>query len=338
ASSEYEVSLLSVSSILENIDNEKYNIIKIGITKQGTILYYTGDISDIKSGEWCKLQDKCTPCDISTSSAFKGITTAKENIAIDVIFPVLHGKNGEDGTMQGLLTIAGIPFVGCDTVSSAICMDKEYTHIILNGVVPMAKYVSTTEYNFTKNSADIINRCEQELLYPMFVKPANAGSSVGVSKASNRADLIAAIRIAFTHDKKIVIEEMLTGREVECAVLGNNDPRASIPGDIEPCNEWYDYNAKYIANKSNCNIPAKISPEQISLVQRYAVDAFVKLGCSGLSRVDFFVNDNSVTLNEINTIPGFTAISMYPKMWSETGLPYEKLIDKLIMLALGKEE
>lgn len=341
ASSEYEVSLLSANSILENINTEKYNVTTIGITKQGEMLYYNGNYADVKQGAWCEQLDKCTPCQISTSSSFRGILVYENDgsvrqIPLDVVFPVLHGKNGEDGTMQGLLTIAGIPYVGCDTTSSAVCMDKEFTHIILGKSIPMAKYVCTTHHNFQTNSQTVIDSCESELLYPMFVKPANAGSSVGVTKASNRAELIVAIRIAFTHDKKIIIEQMLNGREVECAVLGNDAPKAAIPGDIEPCNDWYDYDAKYLANKSISNIPAKISPQQILEVQNMATKAFTSLGCTGLSRVDFFVNDNQVILNEINTIPGFTSISMYAKMWAASGIPFPELVDELITLALDR--
>lgn len=338
-SSEYEVSLLSAVSVLNNINASRYNIIKIGITKQGRMYYYTGDTASIADGSWCETQKEIIPCQISISGdpKEKGLVLLQDSISyiqIDVVFPVLHGRNGEDGTLQGLLTIAGIPFVGCDTVSSGVCMDKELTHLILKDIVPMAEYVAVKQSNFANQREAIVLECEQKLLYPMFVKPANAGSSVGITKAHDRQELYNAIEVAFTHDKKVIIEQMLVGREVECAVLGNDSPVVATPGDIEPCNEWYDYDAKYLANKTNTNIPAKITDEQTKQVQELAVRAFTRLGCSGFARVDFFVGEESIYLNEINTIPGFTSISMYPKLWSYSGLSYPDLIDRLIELAL----
>lgn len=341
-SSEYEVSLLSAASILRNIPEDQYHILKIGITKEGRWLWYEGPIDDIEGGRWIHHPQNCSAV-ISPDPFHKGVLKLNENsaelIPVDCIFPVLHGKNGEDGTIQGLFELAGIPYVGCDLISSANCMDKQITHTLLD-----AAGIRTAKWRVLRKSErdqfeNFIPEIEEALKYPIFVKPANAGSSVGISKAHDREELLKAVDLAFQHDQKAILEETIVGAEVECAVLGNSYPRATAPGQITPCNEFYDYNAKYISGSSKLDIPANISALATDLVKATAIKAYQVLGCSGLSRVDFFVmEDGSVILNEINTLPGFTSISMYPKLWEAEGIPYDKLIDQLIRLALERKD
>lgn len=340
-SSEYEISLLSASSVLNNIDKSKFEVYKIGIAKDGAMFLYDGGIEKIKADSWQGAD--CKPCVISTDRARRGIIVLEEDgkssvLPLDVIFPVLHGKNGEDGTMQGLLTIAGIPFVGCDVLSSAACMDKDVTHALLDSAgVPVSKWLAITNSFFEKTSEQFIDSVETILGYPCFVKPANAGSSVGISKASNKEELIEAIKRAFVHDKKIIVEEMLTGLELECAVLGNDEPIASSIGEIEPCNEFYDYEAKYLANKSKTYIPARIEKRDSDALKAAALKAYRVMGCSGLSRVDFFLSKSGrVTLNEINTIPGFTDISMYASLFINDGVSYGELVTRLLEYAIRR--
>lgn len=340
ASSEHEVSLMSATSVLENIDVVRYDIHKIGITKKGQMFYYTGDINKISSGQW--ENEKCTPCVISPDQTHHGLILlngTNDIIRLDAVFPVLHGKNGEDGTIQGLFTLAGIPYVGCDTLSSAACMDKGVTHTILDSNnITTAKWVGILEYSYLENKDKFINDVKEKLGFPCFVKPANAGSSVGITKAVDEKTLIRAMEIAFLNDKKVIVEEMLYGLEIECAVLGNENPVASVLGEIEPCNEFYDYDAKYLANKTKTYIPARIDEKYSEEIRTIAIKAFKAMGCEGFSRVDFFLTkDNKVVLNEINTIPGFTSISMYPQLFINSGIPYKDLITKLIELAIKRK-
>lgn len=341
ASSEYDVSLMSASSILENIDYDRYDIYKIGITKGGKMFYYTGEVSKILSNEW--QSSDCTPCVISPDRSHHGIillnNLENEVIRLDAVFPVLHGKNGEDGTIQGLFAVAGIPFVGCDTLASAACMDKTVTHTLLdNAGIHTARWLGVLEHDYRRKSDEFLAAVESELGFPCFVKPANAGSSVGITKAVNMQSLKEGMELAFQNDKKVIVEEMLYGLEIECAVLGNDDPVASVLGEIEPCNEFYDYDAKYLANKTVTYIPARIEEKYSDEIRATAVKAFKAMGCTGLSRVDFFLTrENKVILNEINTIPGFTKISMYPQLFINSGLPYKDLISKLVDLALERD-
>ena len=281
---------------------------------------------------------------ISHDTQDKGIIVFKENktelIKIDVIFPVLHGKNGEDGKLQGLMHLSGIPFVGCDTLSSAVCMDKAVTHTLLSAAnIEQAKYLWFFSYRY-KEAADKINqKIAARLDFPVFVKPANAGSSVGVSKVEKADDLEKAILKAAKEDKKIIVEEGIKGREVECAVIGNEGgAEASGVGEIEASAEFYDYDDKYINGTSKVVIPADIDDEVTEKIRKEAVRAYRHLGCAGLARVDFFVkDDNTVVLNEVNTMPGFTDISMYTKLWNAMGMTYGEVIDKLIDLAVPKD-
>ncbi|HHX18086.1 MAG TPA: D-alanine--D-alanine ligase, partial [Clostridium sp.] len=260
---------------------------------------------------------------------------------IDVVFPVLHGCNGEDGTIQGFLELMGIPYVGCGVLSSAVGMDKVYAKIIFEKAgIPQADYLYFTRKEIAKEALIIAQKVEDKFSYPVFIKPSNAGSSVGVSKAGDRDELLKALDYAAKHDRKVMVEEFIDGREVECAVLGNDEPMASTVGEIVPNNDFYDYKAKYIDNKSKILIPADLPDDVIEQIREYAVRAFKALDCSGLSRVDFFVHRETmkVLINEINTLPGFTDISMYPILWKEAGISYGELIEKLIDLAIERFE
>lgn len=339
ASSEHEVSLVSAYSVLTNIPKDKYDVMCIGITKKGHWLYYPGEYEDIPTGEWEKNPD-CATAVISPDSMTKGvIVLGKDDSAfvrkVDVVFPVLHGMNGEDGTVQGLCALAGLPCVGCDMTSSASCMDKTITHRILDSVGIRTAPYCALQRDFLDDPEGGCDEVERKLGgYPMFVKPATAGSSVGVSRAADREALRNGIKIAFAHSEKVVVEKEIIGKEVECAVLGNGtDLIASIPGQITPAEEFYDYDAKYKLGTSVLDIPAKITPGQTEQLRETAKRAYHALGCSGFSRVDFFVCDDGIILNEINTIPGFTPISMYPKLMDNMGISYPELLDRLITLA-----
>ncbi|MGN0696740.1 MAG: D-alanine--D-alanine ligase family protein [Oscillospiraceae bacterium] len=339
-SSEHDISLISATNVIQNLSPEKYEIIPVGITKKGRWLYYPGEVVNIASGKWDSHPD-CVPCAILPDSMYKGIVKIEgdeiSTVKVDAVFPVLHGKNGEDGTIQGLLDMSQIPYVGCGCLASACCMDKSFTHMILdkNGI-RTAKYRVISQSDIS--SADrICAEIASELGFPIFVKPARSGSSMGVNKASDIDDLINAVKLAFAHDNKVICEEFIDGRELECAVLGSDSPFASQVGEILPCNDFYDYDAKYIMGTSGLDIPANIPEEASREIRETAVKAFRALNCSGLSRVDFFLKkDGTVILNEINTMPGFTPISMYPKLMENMGISYSELLDRLISLALEK--
>ncbi len=339
-SSEHEISLISATNIIQNLDKEKYSIMPIGITKKGRWLYYPGDLINLSSGEWEKNPD-CVPCGILPDTLYKGIAKIDGDnidfVKVDVVFPALHGKFGEDGTLQGLLDMAQIPYVGCGCAASACCMDKSFTHMILdqNGI-KTAKYRVIHDFELGKTDK-ICSEIGEALGYPVFVKPCSGGSSVGVNKAGDAEELKDAVKLAFSHDNKVICEEFIKGREIECAVLGKDNPFASRPGEIISCNDFYDYDAKYILGTSGLSIPADISEESAKEIRETAVKAFLALNCSGLSRVDFFLKDDgTVILNEINTLPGFTQISMYPKLMNDMGISYSELLDRLISLAMDK--
>ena len=340
-SSEHDVSLSSASSVIKNIPEEKYDIVKMGITKDGRCYIYNGSPDMLPEGKWLEDKENLEPAVISCDRSHHGIIRLSDGAEIekiDVVFPVLHGKNGEDGTMQGLLEISGIPYVGCNTVASAICMDKAATNAMADFYgIPQAKWTSFEKYAYSANKSALLASAAEKLGFPIFVKPANAGSSVGISKAKNLEELEAACEKALEHDTKVVLEEGIIGVEVECAVMGNNEPVASVVGEVVPCNEFYDYDAKYLANESELHIPARLSDDMLKKVQAEAVRAYRALGCEGFTRVDFFVcEDGSIKLNEPNTIPGFTSISMYPKLFAASGVPYAELLDKLLTLATEK--
>lgn len=342
-SSEHDVSTVSARSVIENTPADKYNIIKLGITKSGQWFKYDGDTQNLPEDKWLKDTENLTKAIISPDRSDHGILVFGKNgiekIRIDVCFPVLHGKNGEDGTIQGFLQVAGIPFVGCDMLASANCMDKVMTNTLADAAgIAQAKWMGLNQYDYNKNSEMYIEKAAEYLGFPIFVKPANAGSSVGVSKAKDKTGLAEAIAVAFKEDKKLVLEEGITGMEVECAVLGNDEPIASICGEIEPANDFYDYEAKYVNPASLLHIPARLTEDKMNEVREIAKKTYKALGCTGLARVDFFVreSDGQVMLNEPNTIPGFTSISMYPKLFKATGIPYSELIDRLLTFAMEK--
>lgn len=341
-SSEYEVSLQSAYSVISNIPSNRYTVTLMGITKDGKWLLYEGNIDEIPTGKW--LCSACTSAMISTDYGDKNVVVFRdsgiEKIHIDVCFPVLHGKNGEDGTVQGLLELAGIPYVGCRTLASAMSMDKAVTNMTADyAQIPQAKWLGVTAFDYYADKDAFVSACVEKLGLPVFIKPANAGSSVGISKAKTKEDIYAAMDIAFREDSKVVAEENIDGREIECAVLGNSQPVASILGEIKPASEFYDYEAKYVNNDSVLCIPADLPQATADEIRTYAIRAYTALGCTGLSRVDFFVkkSDGKVFFNEINTLPGFTPISMYPKMFEASSIPYAELIDRLINLALEEK-
>ena len=343
-SPEHEVSLRSAESVLNNMDPEKYNIFPVGITKNGDWIMFGGtDYSLLPSGEWLDHPDNrraaISPVRGQGLLSFEGDCVVRERI--DVVFPVLHGENGEDGAMQGLLQLAGIPYVGPGVSASAVSMDKTLTKLVADQAgVTQAQWFLVRNSELDLRMDWIMNQIEEQFAYPVFVKPAGTGSSVGVSKAGDRETLRSALLKAGTYDEKILVEEFIEGREVEVAVMGNQSPMASICGEIDSGAEFYDYDAKYITDTSVAYIPARIPEDVAETVRDAAVKIYSAIGCRGLSRVDFFVTyeDNRVVFNEINTIPGFTSISMYPKLFAASGIPYGQLIDELLQMALEEAE
>ncbi len=339
-SSEYDVSCVSAANVAENLDKEIYEPVLVGITKDGKWWIFNGTTDDMRNHIWQEKRALLTPAVLSPCKAHHGLIALDgangkfEIIHIDVVFPVLHGKNGEDGTMQGLLELAGIPYVGCNTYSSAVSMDKAATKIICdNAGIPVVPFC----YGTKNDDIDVLIGKAEEFGYPVFVKPANAGSSVGITKAKNREELVSGIKLAFEHDKKLLIEPNTVGREIEVAVCGNDKPFASVCGEIVPNSDFYDYETKYVSDAADCIAPAPLDEEMSEHIRDLAVGVYKALGCSGLSRVDFFLTENGPFLNEINTIPGFTPISMYPKMMDCMGISYSALITKLLNLAEGVE-
>lgn len=339
-SPEHAVSLRSAESVLNHMDTEKYNIYPVGITKEGKWIYFAGtDYTHLAADTW---QSQINNCPAAISPArnqglllfrTEGITEVK----LDVVFPVLHGENGEDGAVQGLMQLAGIPCVGPDVAASAVAMDKTLTKLVMDHAeIPQAKWFLVRGKNLDSRIEQISDAIEMQFSYPVFVKPAGTGSSVGVSKAANREALRTALLEAAKYDDKILVEEFICGREIEVAVMGNESPVASVCGEIDSGAEFYDYDAKYVTDTSVAYIPARISQETEEAVRDYAVKAYKALNCRGLSRVDFFVTyaDDSIVFNEINTLPGFTSISMYPKLFAASGIAYKELIDELLRLAM----
>ncbi|MGA2202275.1 MAG: D-alanine--D-alanine ligase family protein [Terriglobales bacterium] len=378
-SGEHEVSLLSAASVLNAIDKTKYEVVPIGITKDGRWLtaehaerllkgnagegaratqtsLRAGDpeatpgAAVLATGESVVVPPEPARHDAALApfqtdaSALR--RAADRAINVDVIFPVLHGTFGEDGTIQGLLELADIAYVGAGVLGSAAGMDKDIMKSLFRTAgLPIVKHVTVLRSQFEREPKKVQKLVESKLKYPVFVKPANLGSSVGITKAHDPKELGPAIAEAAKFDRKIVIEEGVGGkkhraREIECAVLGNDDPKASIAGEIIPCKEFYDYDAKYLIEGSEGIIPAKITKAEMKTVERLAVAAFQAVDCTGLARVDFLMEPKSrkIFVNEINTMPGFTAISMYPKLWAATGVSYPELIDRLIQLGIERHE
>ena len=338
-SPEHDVSLRSAESVLNNMDTEKYNVFPVGIAKDGDwILYGSTDYSKLPTGQWLNCPENrraaISPIRGQGLLIFEGDNVIRE--MIEIVFPVLHGENGEDGSVQGLLQLAGIPFVGPHVAASAVSMDKTLTKLVAdNAGVKQAAWQLVRASEVRSRMEQIVNRLEGKFAYPMFVKPAGTGSSVGVSKAPDREGLIRALTHAAQFDTKILVEEFIHGREVEVAVMGNESPVASVCGEIDSGADFYDYDAKYVTDTSVAYIPARIPEDVEEFVREEAVKIYSAIGCQGLSRVDFFVTyeDNRVVFNEINTLPGFTSISMYPKLFAASGIPYGQIIDNLLKLA-----
>lgn len=336
-SSEHEISCMSASNIIQCIDAQRYNIILVGITKEGHWVE-AADLNAVQDGSW---RQSKTSIVLSPDATRKGLYRMSEDekvqfVHLDVIFPVLHGLYGEDGTVQGLFKLAGIPFVGCGLFASAAGMDKLYTKIIVDTLgIRQAKYVPVYKEELSKMD-EVVARVESALEYPVFVKPSRAGSSKGVNKAANREQLKNALIEAADNDRKILVEETIIGREVECAVLGNLDVKASGVGEILSADEFYDFDAKYYNSESKTLVDPPMPENMREQIREDAVKIFMALDGRGLSRVDFFLTESGVVFNEINTLPGFTAISMYPMLWEAQGIPKKELVQKLIDLAFER--
>jgi len=351
-SGEHEVSLASATSVMANLDREKYEVVPIGITKEGGWLLGT-EPARLMAAEQHINHTENTETETTTAVTLTGDPRMRrliplesgeqlqDNGALDVIFPVLHGTYGEDGTLQGLLDMADVPYVGCGVLGSALGMDKEKMKMVFQAVgLPSVDYLVYRRNEWERSPTTIMDAIAQRLGYPCFVKPVNLGSSVGINKAHDRAELEHAINVAAEYDRKIIIDRGINCRELECAVLGNDEPLASVVGEVIASNEFYDYHAKYLDNKSQVIIPADIPQATAEEVRRQAVTAFLALDLSGLARVDFFLEKESgqVYINEVNTMPGFTQISMYPKLWEASGLTYAQLLDRLVELAIERHQ
>jgi D-alanine-D-alanine ligase len=334
-SGEHEVSLASAASVIRGLDPDKYEILPIGITKEGHWLIGSGAQKMLP--EVLRTGQRVTLSADPTDAALVRLDGSGGGQRIDVVFPVMHGTFGEDGTIQGLLDLAGLPFVGAGVLGSALAMDKDVAKKLLQAAkLPVVPWVSIRRDEWERNENIITHQIEKEFPYPLFVKPATLGSSVGMTKVHSRQELAAALNLASEFAMKILVERAVNAREIEVSVLGNRDPQASVPGEIVPHREFYDYAAKYLEEGTKLLIPADLKPAQVKKFQHLAVLAFRALELSGMARVDFFLGKEGgkTYLNEVNTIPGFTSISMYPKLWEASGIPFPQLIDKLIELAL----
>ena len=342
-SGEHEVSVASARSVMESLDATKYEIVPIGITREGRWLA-GADPRQLAAGAVDEAVQGTTAVAITGDPTRRGLVAAAPSStpppALDVVLPILHGPYGEDGTLQGLLEMAGVPYAGCGVLGAALGMDKEKAKQVLLAVgLPVVPWIAVRRRDHERDAEAACAVIEERFPYPVFVKPANLGSSVGVGKAHDRPELRRALAVALQYDRKAVVEPAINVRELECGVLGNDDPQASVVGEVVPSNEFYDYRAKYVDNASRLYIPAELTSEQTEEVRRVAVAAFRALELSGLARVDCFLDRESGALyvNEVNTMPGFTAISMYPKLWEASGVPYPQLLDRVIELALERQ-
>jgi len=334
-SGEHEVSLASAASIIRGLDPQKYEAVPIGITKEGHWLI--GEGAQKMLPEVLRTGQRVVMSADPTESALMPIDGSARGQKLDVVFPVIHGTFGEDGTMQGLLELAGLPFVGAGVLGSAIGMDKDIAKKLMQVAgIAVVPWIAVQRADWERQPKEIRRAIEKKFKYPVFVKPATLGSSVGMTKVHSRAELGPALDLAAEFAMKIMVERAVIAREIEVSVLGNHDPRASIPGEIVPHREFYDYAAKYLEEGTQLLIPAKLKKSEVKKVQAMAVTAFRALELSGMARVDFFIEKRGgkIFLNEVNTIPGFTSISMYPKLWEANGIPFRDLISKLIDLAL----
>jgi D-alanine-D-alanine ligase len=334
-SGEHEVSLASAASVIRGLDPDKYEAVPIGISKEGHWLIGAGASKLLP--DVLRTGQRVTMTADPSDAALIPVDRSGVGHRLDVVFPVMHGTFGEDGTIQGLLDLAGLPFVGAGVLGSAIGMDKDVAKRLLQGAkIPVVPWITVHRHEWERDPQPIQQAIEEKFKYPVFVKPATLGSSVGMSKVHSRAELAPALSLAAEFAMKILVECAVVAREIEVSVLGNHDPQASVPGEIVPHREFYDYAAKYLEEGTQLLIPAVLKPAQVKQIQKYAVAAFRSLELSGMARVDFFLEKKGgkIFLNEVNTIPGFTSISMYPKLWEASGIPFRELIDKLIELAL----
>src|SRR6267142_87906 len=334
-SGEHEVSLASAASVIRGLDPDKYEAVPIGISKEGHWLI--GGAAQKMLPDVLKAGQRVVMAADSTDAAIIPLDRSGGGQRIDVVFPVMHGTFGEDGTIQGLLDLAGLPFVGAGVLGSAIGMDKDVSKRLLQAAkIPVVPWITVYRADWERDPKVVQKEIEKKFKYPVFVKPAALGSSVGMTKVHSRAELAPALNLASEFAMKILVEKSVNAREIEVSVLGNHDPKASVPGEIVPHREFYDYTAKYLEEGTKLLIPAKLKTAQQKKFQKLAVDAFRALELSGMARVDFFLEKKGgkIYLNEVNTIPGFTSISMYPKLWEASGIPFRELIDKLIELAL----
>jgi D-alanine-D-alanine ligase len=355
-SGEHEVSLTSAAAVMKALDPTKYELVPVGITREGRWRVGPKAFGLLKEAagndpgeptaslqlvleEGKAVTPSVDPTGPKLLPLAKSAASPDARPQVDVIFPVLHGTFGEDGTIQGLLELADLPYVGAGVLASSTGMDKDVMkRLFRDAGLPVVPWELVLRGDWENDSAAVRRRIEKRLRYPFFVKPANLGSSVGITKVHEAGELAAGMALAAQYDRKILVEKAVDAREIECAVLGNDNPEASLPGEIIPVNEFYDYEAKYIKEGSELLIPARLSPRQVKRVQELAVRAFKAIDCAGMGRVDFLLDRKSgrIFVMEINTIPGFTPISMYPKLWEASGLPYSKLLDRLIELALER--
>lgn len=328
-SAEHEVSLVSATSIYNNLDTKKFEITSIYINRMGNWRVVESPLlspSNLKKGRFFSF----LPWEKKTFH---------EKVNADIYFPVLHGPYGEDGTIQGFFEMAGVPYAGASVLGSAVAMDKAISKAILEmKKLPVVKHLILLEEEWKKAKDRVLSKIKKEFPVPLFVKPANLGSSVGITKVKKHSQISTAIRTAFLYDRKILVEEGITGRELECSVLGNENPKASLPGELIPFREFYDYRDKYIEGKTTFQMPAKLPSSIVKKIQQLSVEAYKAIDCSGMARVDFFLENetNKIYISELNTIPGFTEISMYPKLWEVSGLPYPRLLEKLIQLGFER--
>ncbi len=340
---EHEVSLVSARAVMNHLDASRYEIDPIGISREGRWL--TAGNAKLMLDGGVTEGAAMTPVALPADPSVKGLVpmgmkgNGQPRVPLDVIFPLVHGTGGEDGTLQGLLELTGLPYVGSGVLGSSLGMDKiAMKAAFVAGGIPCAQFLAVTRRRVAADAAAVGREVAQKLGFPCFTKPANGGSSVGVTKVKGPADLARGLAEAAQYDRRILIEEAVEGQEVECAVLGNDDPQASIVGEIVPCNEFYDYSAKYLEDGSELIVPARITPQQSERVRALSLDAFRVLDVAGMARVDDCVRrgDGEVIINEINTIPGFTSISMYPRLWAASGVSFADLVDRLIHLALER--
>lgn len=340
-SGEHEVSIVSARSVIEALDKSKYNVIPIGITKQGQWIAGPDSVKLLEEGKKPENLEILTPDPTKRELVLIDPKKAQKAKKIDVILPILHGPYGEDGTVQGLFELANIPYAGCGVLASACSMDKVVQKKLCRdaGIPIVEPFIYFLSEEWKRNKTEILEKTDK-IGYPMFIKPANMGSSVGISKAFDKKELEVGIDEACKYDRKIIVEKGIDpAREIEVSIIGNNSPKASLAGEVNPSNEFYDYDAKYVDGKSDLTIPADIPDETMKKIQELAVKAFKAVDGSGMARVDFLLApEDKIYLNELNTIPGFTSISMYTKLWEASGLKYSQVLDKLIELALERHK